>query len=106
MKGQKTIYPFFDGKYMVVTEQRDDSALPFIHRRIAYHIPIETIDVEEMLKVINYIRVKPNRNCTPEEVCQMVEQIKALLTEAVMKMQHHERYMYEREGGHNDTKRP
>ena len=102
MKGQKTIYPFWDGKYIVLTEQREDSALPFIRKRIEYRMPIETIDVEEMLKVINYIRVKPNRDCTPEEVCQMVEQIKALLTEAVMKMKHHERYLDGRERGTHD----
>lgn len=102
MKGQKTIYPFWDGKYIVLTEQREDSALPFIRKRIEYRMPIETIDVEEMLKVINYIRVKPNRDCTPEEVCQMVEQIKALLTEAVMRMKHHERYLDGRERGTHD----
>ena len=102
MKGKKTIYPFFGGKFMIITEQKEDSANPFILKRIAYHMPIETVDVEEVLKVIRFIRVKPNRDCTPDEVCQMVEQIKALMTEAVMKMKHHERYLYEQEGGQDD----
>lgn len=104
MKGDKTLYPLPDGKYLIVTEQRDSSALPFIHRRIGYNMPIETIDVADVLKVIQYIRVNPNRACSPEEVRAMVEQIKALLTDAVMKMKHHERYLDGRERGTHDTK--
>lgn len=105
MKGDKTIYPLTGGQYMIVTERRESSALPFIKKRIEYQLPIETIDVDEILKVISYIRVNPNRDCTPEEVRMMVEQIKALLIDAVTKMKHHQRYMSEREGGRNDKER-
>lgn len=102
MKGDKMVLPLMGNRLLTVTEQADKSALPYINKRIAYYIPIETIDVEEVLKVIRYIRVNPTRACSPEEVRQIVEQIKKLLTDAVMNIEHHERYLNKR-GSDNDT---
>lgn len=102
MKGDKRVFPLIGNRLLTVTEQTDRSALPYINKRIEYFMPIETIDVEEVLKVIQYIRVNPTRACSPEEVRQIVEQIKALLTDAVMNIEHHKRYL-NRRGADNDT---
>lgn len=102
MKGDKRVFPLIGNRLLTVTEQTDRSALPYINKRIEYFMPIETIDVEEVLKVIQYIRVNPTRACSPEEVRQIVEQIKALLTDAVMNIEHHKRYL-NRRGSENDT---
>lgn len=102
MKGDKRVFPLIGNRLLTVTEQTDRSALPYINKRIEYFLPIETIDVEEVLKVIQYIRVNPTRACSPEEVRQIVEQIKALLTDAVMNIEHHKRYL-NRRGSDNDT---
>lgn len=102
MKGDKRVFPLIGNRLLTVTEQTDRSALPYINKRIEYFMPIETIDVEEVLKVIQYIRVNPTRACSPEEVRQIVEQIKALLTDAVMNIEHHKRYL-NRRGSDNDT---
>ncbi len=102
MKGDKRVFPLFGNRLLTVTEQTDKSALPYINKRIEYFMPIETIDVEEVLKVIQYIRVNPTRACSPEEVYQIVEQIKALLTDAIMNIEHHKRYL-NRRGSDNDT---
>lgn len=102
MKGDKRVFPLIGNRLLTVTEQADQSALPYINKRIEYFMPIETIDVEEVLKVIQYIRVNPTRACSPEEVRQIVEQIKALLTDAVMNIEHHKRYLNKR-GSDNDT---
>lgn len=102
MKGDKRVLPLIGNRLLTVTEQTDKSALPYINKRIEYFMPIETIDVEEVLKVIQYIRVNPTRACSPEEVRQIVEQIKALLTDAVMNIEHHKRYLNKR-GSDNDT---
>ena len=103
MKGDKRVFPLIGNRLLTVTEQTDRSALPYINKRIEYFLPIETIDVEEVLKVIQYIRVNPTRACSPEEVRQIVEQINALLTDAVMNIEHHKRYL-NRRGSDNDTK--
>lgn len=102
MKGDKRVFPLIGNRLLTVTEQTDRSALPYINRRFEYYLPIETIDVEEVLKVIQYIRVNPTRACSPEEVRQIVEQIKQLLTDAVMNIEHHKRYM-NKKGVDNDT---
>ena len=102
MKGDKRVFPLIGNRLLTVTEQTDKSALPYINKRIEYFMPIETIDVEEVLKVIQYIRVNPTRACSPEEVYQIVEQIKALLTDAVNNIEHHKRYL-NRRGSDNDT---
>ncbi len=102
MKGDKRVFPLIGNRLLTVTDQTDRSALPYINKRIEYFLPIETIDVEEVLKVIQYIRVNPTRACSPEEVRQIVEQIKALLTDAVMNIEHHKRYLNKR-GSDNDT---
>lgn len=101
---KKYIFRYFEGKYLEVEERRIRNALPYIQDRIKYFMPIETIDVEEMLKVIRYVRVRPNRPCSPEEVTALVEQIKAMLTEAVNNMEHHERFLSDK-GARNDEAR-
>ena len=102
MKGDQSIYPLFGNRIITIRESKERDALPYINKRFEYYLPIETIDVEDVLKVIQYIRVNPNRSCSPEEVRQIVEQIKKLLTEAVLNMDHHKRYLNKR-GIDNDT---
>ncbi len=102
MKGDQSIYPLFGNRIMTIRESKERDALPYINKRFEYYLPIETIDVEDVLKVIQYIRVNPNRSCSPEEVSQIVEQIKKLLTDAVLSMDHHKRYLNKR-GIDNDT---
>ena len=103
---RRYLFPLMDGRFMEVKDKKVTCALPYIERRIEYYMPIDMIDVDEMLKVISFIRVNPNRDCTPEEVCQMVNQIKGLLVEAIGRMPKHQRYLYERgNSGENDRER-
>lgn len=103
MKGDQSIYPLFGNRIITIRESKERDALPYINKRFEYYLPIETIDVEDVLKVIQYIRVNPNRSCSPEEVHAMVEQIKKLLTDAVLNMEHHQRYLNRKRGIDNDT---
>ena len=101
MKGDKRIYPLVGNRILTVTEKKDQSALPYLDKRFEYFLPVETVDVDEVLQLIEYIRVNPNRACSPEEVCGIVEQIKAFLKEAVSEMPHHKRYNNDR--GQNNS---
>lgn len=98
MKGDKRVFPLFGNRLLTVTEQTDKSALPYINKRFEYLLPVETVDVDQLLPLIDYIRVHPNRSCTPEEVTAIVEQIKSFLKEAIANMEHHKRYNNERGG--------
>ncbi|MBR6507463.1 MAG: hypothetical protein IKT37_07690 [Clostridia bacterium] len=103
---KKYIFPLLDGRYLEVHQRKIQNALPYINERIEYYMPIETVDVEDVKKVINYIRVNVNRDCTSAEVNGLVVQIKDLLIDALEHMEKHERYMYEERGtgSDNDTK--
>ena len=92
MKGQKTIYPHVGGQFMEITENKEKNALPFIEKRIEYFLPIETVDVEEVKKLLRYINVKVNRDCTMEEVQMIVNQIRGFLADALDQLPKHERY--------------
>jgi len=98
---RRFLFPWFDGKYIEIKDKKVTNALPYIERRIGYYMPIDTIDVEEMLKIISFVRVNPNRDCTPAEVVQIVESIKTLLVDAIAHMPKHQRYLSEK-GGRND----
>ena len=105
MRGDGTrryLFPLFDGKYLEVKDKKVTSALPYIERRIGYFMPIDTIDVGEMLKVISFVRVNPNRACSPEEVVQIVESIKSLLVDAIGHMPKHQRFLNEKGGCHDE----
>ena len=93
MKGDKALLPLFGNRFIDYTEKKDKSALPYINKRFEYSLPIETVDVDQLLPLIDYIRVHPNRSCTPEEVTAIVEQIKAFLKESITNMPHHKRYI-------------
>lgn len=64
-------------------------------------MPIETIDVDEIRKVVDYIHVNVNRDCTKEEVTQLVGSIKNLLYDAIDNIPHHERYLYKKNEDHS-----
>ena len=102
MKGDKMVYPLFGNRILTVTESKEKNALPYINKRFEYFIPIEAVKVEDVLAVIQYIRVNPTRACSPEEVYGIVEQIKHLLTEAVQNMDHYNIHLNKR-GIDNDT---
>ena len=82
--------------YLEVKRNQIDSGLPFIRRRLYHAMPLELIDVDEMSKVIDYIHVNVSRDCTPEEVKQLVEQIKNLLRDALDGIPHYIRDAGER----------
>lgn len=92
---KKYLYPLGNGKYMEVKDQKERSALPYIKKKIEYYMPVEMVDVEEIKKVISYIRVNVNRDCTAQEVNQLIGQIKGLLFEALDHMKKYERYLSE-----------
>ena len=99
---RRYLFPLMDGRFMEVKDKKVTCALPYIERRIEYYMPIDTIDVDEMLKVISFIRVNPSRDCSPQEVLQIVESIKGLLVDAIAHMPKHQRYLYERGNGENN----
>ena len=99
---RRLLLPYFDGQYQKIHQDQIVSALPYIQRRLQYSIGIDTVDVEDVKKLIRYINVNVSRPCQPEEVRGLVEQIKAFLTESVDNMPHHERYLSERDCDHGD----
>ena len=99
---KKMIIPYLDGKYMIVHQKGERFAMEEINKRIEYYLPIETVDVEEVRKIVNYIRVNVSRDCTAQEVNGLVESIKNLLRDALDHMPKHERYLYDKRGEVND----
>lgn len=96
----KYLLKWFDDQFLEVTETKIRNALPYISKRIAYNMPIDTIDVADVLALIAYIKVNPDRSCSAEEVRQIVEAVKSFLIEGVQNMEHHQRFLSER--GTND----
>lgn len=92
---KKYLFPLANGKFLEVQQRKITNAMPFIQDRIEYYLPIETVDVEDVRDVIRFIRVNVNRSCSAEEVNRLVEQIKALMLDALDNMEKHDRYMYE-----------
>lgn len=99
---KKYLLKYFDGQFMTAEDQRIRSAIPFIERRLEYSMPIDTIDVPDVLALIDYIKVNPNRSCSAEEVRSIVEAVKSFLLEGIENMEHHQRFISER--GRNDAK--
>ena len=103
MKGQKTIYPHVGGQFMEIIENKERDALPHIDKRFEYLLPVETVDVEDVRKLLQYINVKVNRDCSMQEVQMIVNQIRGFLADALEQLPKHERYMSEtKEGANND----
>lgn len=59
-------------------------------------MPLILVDIDEISKVVDYIHVNVNRDCSPEEVTQLVEQIKGLMRGALEGMPHYVRPAKER----------
>lgn len=93
---KRCLLPYFDGKYLDVKRNQIDNALPYITSRIYRQMPLILVDIDEVNKVVDYIHVKVKRDCTPEEVAQLVEQIKRLMRDALDGMPHYERPAEER----------
>lgn len=93
---RKYLFKRLDGQWEEIKQYKILSACPYINERIGYFMPIDTVDVEEVKKLVRYVGVRVNRACSPEEVNKLVEQIKGFLLESLEHMEHHERYMYER----------
>lgn len=93
---KRYLLPYIDGNYQSIKQNRIDSALPCIKARLRHAMPLELVDVEEIERVVDYIHVKVNRNCSPEEVAQLVEQIKTLMRDALDGMPHYTRPASER----------
>ena len=103
IRPKRQLFPLADGKFLEVYQNKIDSALPYIIQRVKYSLPIDTVDVEELKKVVSFIRVNVNRDCTAEEVNGLVESIKWLMIDAIDNMKHYE--VYPNKGGRDDTTR-
>ena len=75
-----------DGKIYRAQQQGEDNALPFIQKRIEFYMPIETVKVEDITKLINDVHVDFKRDITKEEAKQIIEVIKHTLIDEVDKM--------------------
>ena len=93
---KKYLFPLADGRFLEVKQNKIDNALPYVEKRLAYWLPIECVDKDEIKKVISYIRVNVNRDCTKDEVNGLVASIKNLLLEALDHMQTYERHMWDK----------
>ena len=92
---KKLLIPYLDGQWLAVRQIGERCALDDITKRIQYWLPIDTVDVDEVMKLIDYIRINVNRDCTPEEVKGIVESMKNFLTESIQNMPHNQRFMYD-----------
>lgn len=93
---KKYLFPLADGRFLEVKQNKIDNALPYVEKRLSYWLPIECVDKDEIKKVISYIRVNVNRDCTKDEVNGLVASIKNLLLEALDHMQTYERHMWDK----------
>ena len=69
-------YTDFEGNKKILKQIGEDSALPYITRRIEYFMPKETVEVDKLKKTIESISVDVQRNITPQEANMMVDNIK------------------------------
>lgn len=90
---KRYLFPLPDGRFLEVYQNKITSAIPFIEKRLSYSIPVDCVDVDEVKKVISYIRVNVNRDCTADEVNGIVNSIKKLMLDALEAMPKHERYI-------------
>lgn len=93
---KKYLFPLADGRFLEVKQNKINNALPYVEKRLAYWLPIECVDKDEIKKVISYIRVNVNRDCTKDEVNGLVASIKNLLFEALDHMTTYERHMWDK----------
>lgn len=98
----RSFYPLLNGKFLEVKEP-ERTAFKQIENRFQRYMPIECVDLEEVLKLINQLRVMPNRDLSPKEVLQLVDQLKEMLTNKINQLPKHKRYLNER-GEQNDQK--
>lgn len=93
---KRYLLPYFDGQYLDVKQNKITSALPYISARIYHSMPLVLVDIDEIRRVVDYIHVKVSRDCTPEEVTQLIESVKTLMRDALDGMPHYERPAEER----------
>lgn len=92
---KKLLIPYLDGQWLSVRQLGDRCALDEINKRIEYWISIDTVDVKDVLALVDYIKINVNRDCTPEEVRGIVDSMKNFLVESLKKMKHHQRHIYD-----------
>ena len=92
---KKLLIPYLDGQWLAIRRLGDNCGLNEINKRIEYWIPIDTVDVKAVMDLIDFIHINVNRDCTPEEVRNIVESMKSFLKESIEKMPHNERHMYD-----------
>ena len=74
---------FATGKEKILKQLGEDSALPYITRRIEYFMPRETIEADKIKATIASIAIDCQRDITPEEANKMVETIKEYLIQEI-----------------------
>lgn len=87
---KRYLFPLPDGKFLEVKQNKIDCALPYIDKRFEALLPTYVVNVDEVKKLLQYIRVRVDRDCTKEEVNSLVEQIRGLLSEALEHMDQYE----------------
>lgn len=87
-----------DGNKYELSQNRIDSALSYIQKRIEYYMPIDVIEAEKLKKTVEQIAIKCTENITPEEAMALVETIKRFVISEIDNAQHYEHYLYDRKG--------
>ena len=74
-----------DGEEYEVGALREDSALPYIQKRLGEVVPKETVDAEKLKRLVAGIEIDVQRNITPDEANTMVNTIKTYIIQEIDK---------------------
>lgn len=69
-------YQELNGKTYEQKVLKEESAFPFIEKRIERAMPIETVEADAIKKTVSGIAIDCQRSITPEEAYGMVDTIK------------------------------
>ena len=76
-------YTDFEGNKKVQKQLGEDSALPYITRRIEYFMPKETVEADKLKAMVASIEIDCQRDITPEEANGLVKTIKDYIIDEI-----------------------
>ena len=83
-----------DGQMYRAEQRGENSALPFIQKRMEYYMPKETVVLSEVEQIIKDFKINYYRNITPQESKEIFEIAK---TKIIEKLEELNKYYVSRE---------
>lgn len=76
-------YTDFEGNKKIQKQLGENSALPYITRRIEYFMPKETVEADKLKAMVASIEIDCKRDITPEEANKLVTTIKDYIIDEI-----------------------